>query len=241
MPLPIISTLTSIIQARRFIVRGPSMAPAFQDGDCLLIDQRAYRTRKPSRGEPVVLRLPQGQQAYLKRIVGLPGEWVRLDREGIQIEGKTLEEPYISKQLPDEFVAQEWHLSTGDYLVLGRHPQRQLRQPQVRPHRHRPVRGPRPPALLAPIQMGQNPALGPVLRQPTRGILRKIRDDHVRPSPLDGSQKLQGHSPPVNPLVLGRRIHHCILATHAITLRSDGCTALAPALSHPDRPTQASP
>ena len=96
------------------------MAPAFQDGDCLLIDQRAYRTRKPSRGEPVVLRLPQGRQAYLKRIVGLPEEWVSLEREGIQIEGKTLEEPYISKQqLPDEFVDQEWHLSADDYLVLG--------------------------------------------------------------------------------------------------------------------------
>ena len=73
MPLPIISTLLSIIHTRPFIVRGPSMAPAFQDGDCLLIDRRAYRTRKPSRGEPVVLRLLHDNQAYLKRIVGLPG------------------------------------------------------------------------------------------------------------------------------------------------------------------------
>ena len=118
--MPIIPTLLSIIQARPFIVRGPSMAPAFQDGDCLLIDQHAYRTRKPSRGNPVVLRLPHDRQAYLKRIVGLPGEWVRLEREGIQIEGKRLDEPYLAeRQIPEEFIGQEWYLSAGDYLVLG--------------------------------------------------------------------------------------------------------------------------
>ena len=120
MPLPIISTLLSIIRARRFIVRGQSMAPVFQDGDCLLIDERAYHTRKPRRGEPVVLRLPHDKQAYLKRIVGLPGEWVRLEREGMQIEGKFLDEPYIrEQQIPDEFIGQEWHLTQDDYLVLG--------------------------------------------------------------------------------------------------------------------------
>ena len=110
----------SLFHARRFIVRGPSMAPAFQDGDCLLIDQRAYHHRKPSRCEPVVLRLPHDDQAYLKRIVGLPGEWVRLEAEGIRIEAKPLHEPYLTEQqIPEEFVGQEWYLSAGDYLVLG--------------------------------------------------------------------------------------------------------------------------
>ena len=72
------------------------------------------------RGEVVVLRPPTTEQALLKRIVGLPGEWVRLEREGVLVEGKPLQEPYLAgEQIAVESAGMEWWLGPGDYLVLG--------------------------------------------------------------------------------------------------------------------------
>ena len=118
--LPFIATLASLVRARRFIVRGKSMEPVFRDGDCLLVDWRAYRRRAPVRGEAVVLRVPLDEQAYLKRIVGLPGEWVRLEAGGVLVDGGPLAEPYLAEQhIPGQFAGQEWYLGPEDYLVLG--------------------------------------------------------------------------------------------------------------------------
>ncbi len=120
MRLPIIPTLASLIRTRRFVVRGTSMEPAFRDGDCLLVDRLAYKRRTPVRGDVVVLSLPLDDQAYLKRIVGLPWEWVCLETEAVVVEGEAVHEPYLGDQrIPQEFVGQEWHLGPEDYLVLG--------------------------------------------------------------------------------------------------------------------------
>ncbi len=120
MRLSLVSYLMSLIRARRFIVRGASMEPGFRDGDCLLVDRGAYGRRVPARHEAVVLRLPHDEQAYLKRIVGLPGEWVRLESEAVMVDGKAIREPYLAdRSIPQEFVGQEWYLGPDDYLVLG--------------------------------------------------------------------------------------------------------------------------
>ncbi len=120
MRLSLVSYLISLIRARRFIVRGASMEPGFRDGDCLLVDRSAYGGRSPERGEAVILSLPHDKQAYLKRIVGLPGEWVRLESEAVMVDGKAISEPYLAdRSIPQEFADTEWHLGLEDYLVLG--------------------------------------------------------------------------------------------------------------------------
>ena len=120
MRLSLVSYLISLIRARRFIVRGASMEPGFRDGDCLLVDRSAYGGRSPERGEAVILSLPHDKQAYLKRIVGLPGEWVRLESEAVMVDGKAISEPYLAdRSIPQEFAGTEWHLGLEDYLVLG--------------------------------------------------------------------------------------------------------------------------
>ena len=120
MRLSLLYGSSKMMHARRFIVRGGSMEPAFQDGDCLLVDRRVYRRRAPRRGEAVVLRLPVDGQAYLKRVVGLPGEWVHLTAEGVLVDGEPIDEPYLSDQnVPWQFVGQEWHLGQDECVVLG--------------------------------------------------------------------------------------------------------------------------
>lgn len=64
-----------------FFVRGASMAPAFHDGEYLIIDELSYdiHVRPLQRGDVVVFRYPlDHSQYYIKRIIGLPGERVRI-------------------------------------------------------------------------------------------------------------------------------------------------------------------
>ncbi len=62
-----------------FLVRGVSMEPSFYSGDYLIVDQLSYRFRSPERGEVIVFTLPKNSfQRYIKRIIGLPNETIKL-------------------------------------------------------------------------------------------------------------------------------------------------------------------
>lgn len=62
-----------------FFVRGASMEPTFLDGEYLVVDELSYHLRAPRRGEVIVFRYPQNpSQFFIKRIIGLPGDTVRI-------------------------------------------------------------------------------------------------------------------------------------------------------------------
>ena len=57
----------------RYLVEGPSMEPAYRDGERLVVNRYAYRRRRPAVGDVVVLRDPDDSGRYLlKRIVKAP-------------------------------------------------------------------------------------------------------------------------------------------------------------------------
>lgn len=63
-----------------FFVRGASMEPTFYDSEYLIIDQLSYRFYEPKRGDVIVFRYPEDpSQFFIKRIIGLPGDDVRVD------------------------------------------------------------------------------------------------------------------------------------------------------------------
>lgn len=98
---------------RPFVVRGRSMLPTLRDGDLLqVIPQRPAAFREPPfrqtpsratpspelrRGQLVIARLPNApQQTVVKRIIALPGEYIRPDAAGrITINDAPLPEPYL--------------------------------------------------------------------------------------------------------------------------------------------------
>jgi len=62
-----------------FFVRGASMEPSFSNGQYLVIDELSYRFEDPARGDVVVFKYPLDPSLYyIKRIVGLPGEEIRI-------------------------------------------------------------------------------------------------------------------------------------------------------------------
>jgi signal peptidase I len=82
-----------------FIVEGSSMEPNFHDQQYIIIDKLSYRIREPRRGEVIVFHPPNDPaQNYIKRIIGLPGETVRIDNGNVFINEIKLEEPYLGEQ-----------------------------------------------------------------------------------------------------------------------------------------------
>jgi len=62
-----------------FIVEGSSMEPDFHNGEYLLIEKIGYRFKEPERGDVVVFKYPNNPKInYIKRIIGLPGETIRV-------------------------------------------------------------------------------------------------------------------------------------------------------------------
>lgn len=109
---------------QRTVVDGWSMDPTLKDGDNLIVEKLSYRFSDPKRFDVIVFP-PQGapNEHYIKRIIGLPGETVRIDEEGtIYINGEVLEEDaeYGFETIQDPGRAiEEITLAEDEYFVLG--------------------------------------------------------------------------------------------------------------------------
>lgn len=108
-----------------FYVKGASMEPTFHENEYLIIDELSYRFREPMRGEVVVFKYLDVQQDYfLKRVIGLPGERVKVSDGKVTVynqehpEGIVIDESYLPKDL---LTVGEKNVSLGpnQFFVLG--------------------------------------------------------------------------------------------------------------------------
>ncbi len=109
-----------------FFVRGASMEPNFEDGEYLIIDQLSYQWREPRRGEVVVFRYPlRPSQFFIKRIVGLPNEKVKISGGQVTIynerqpQGAVLDESEYLPQTLRTGGDVELQLAPDEFFVLG--------------------------------------------------------------------------------------------------------------------------
>ena len=97
------------------------MQPGLAHGEKMLVDRLAFSSTPPSRGDVIVL-LDPGQPGVhcVKRVIGLPGEHVRISNGVVLINDRPLHEPYLAKPVPiDTPSPSQWLLGNGEYLVLG--------------------------------------------------------------------------------------------------------------------------
>jgi signal peptidase I len=104
-----------------------SMAPALKTGDRFISDIWFYRHKSPQHGDVILLRVPgQGSRDYVKRIIAVGREVVEGKKDGVYIDGKHLDEPYLfpetsrdrdSPDNPDIFDPVK--VPEGEYFVMG--------------------------------------------------------------------------------------------------------------------------
>lgn len=118
----IVSLLVVNFVGQRTVVSGDSMNDTLYDGDNLIVDKITYRFREPERFDVVVFPFHGNKKDhYIKRIIGLPGENVRIDKDGvIYINGEKLEESFGKEVITNPGRAEsEIVLGTDEYFVLG--------------------------------------------------------------------------------------------------------------------------
>lgn len=107
---------------QRTEVVGSSMESTLSDGDNLIVDKITYRFQDPERYDIIVFPFQyEANTYYIKRIIGMPGETVRIDSDGvIYINDKELKEYYGREIITDPGIARnEITLGEDEYFVMG--------------------------------------------------------------------------------------------------------------------------
>ncbi len=114
--------ITYVVQ--RTEVNGASMEPTLHDQDNLFVDKITYRFNDPERFDVIVFPFHyQEETYYIKRIIGLPGETVQIDENGvIYINGEVLAESYGKEVIQSDKIGlaiEPVTLGENEYFVLG--------------------------------------------------------------------------------------------------------------------------
>ena len=103
-------------------VEGTSMEPRLHHQERLFINKFVYQFEPIERGDIVVFNYPRDtSKSYIKRVVGLPGEWVTVTRGQVLVDGKPLKEPYLWRAFVDRGSYPAVHVGPNEYYVLGDH------------------------------------------------------------------------------------------------------------------------
>jgi signal peptidase I len=124
----VVYTLVNLSTVRASL-EGPSMQPNFFAGQIIVVNRFAYYFAKPARGDVVVLHSPRDEckmaqpddtncEDLIKRVIGLPGELVQINRGRVYINGSLLDEPYVVKGFC-ETCDGSWKVGPDQYFVLG--------------------------------------------------------------------------------------------------------------------------
>jgi len=108
-------------------IDGESMMPNYQNAEYLLTEKVTYYLNKPQRGDVVVLKPPESVSEgdeFIKRIVGLPDETVKVSGGHVYINDRLLNEPYIASDVSTDggtFLADDtdYEVPTGQYFLMG--------------------------------------------------------------------------------------------------------------------------
>lgn len=131
-------------------IKGSSMLPTLRDRDLALVWRLAYRFRPPRRQEVVICHYPERRmkrckwwpQAFVKRVIGLPGDTIEFAEGTVRVNGEMLDEPYLDparcRFLRDRT---QYTLGADEFFVMGDNRDRSNDSRSVGPIRRRDIRG----------------------------------------------------------------------------------------------------
>lgn len=103
-------------------VEGTSMMPEIYNHERIFINKFVYRFEPIRRFDIIVFHYPlDPSKSYIKRVVGLPGEWIAIRGGKVYIDGNPINESFIPPGYLDHDNYPRTFISAGHYFVLGDH------------------------------------------------------------------------------------------------------------------------
>jgi len=103
-------------------VEGTSMMPSLDDQERIFINKFVYRLEPIQRGDIIVFRYPRDPaKSFIKRVIGLAGDHVRIDDGRVYLNGKLVTEDYVPRAYEDDRSYPEVVVPPDSYFVLGDH------------------------------------------------------------------------------------------------------------------------
>ena len=103
-------------------VEGTSMMPRLENHDRLFINKFVYHFESIQRGDVVVFHYPlDPAKRYIKRVIALPGDRIRIIDGQVWLNGKPLKEPYVPAKYRDDLSMATLVVPKDYYFVMGDH------------------------------------------------------------------------------------------------------------------------
>ncbi|AFZ59530.1 signal peptidase I [Anabaena cylindrica FACHB-243] len=122
--------LTLALLIRTFIaeprlIPSESMYPTLHTGDRLVVEKVSYRFHPPKTGDIVVFKSPpelqrrgyEANQAFIKRVIGMPGEVISVAKGKVYLDGQPLQEEYIAEPPNQPFAPVT--VPENEFFVMG--------------------------------------------------------------------------------------------------------------------------
>jgi signal peptidase I len=103
-------------------VEGTSMMPSLSDEERIFVNKFVYRWEPIERGDIVVFRYPRDpSKSYIKRVIGVSGDRIRIDAGQVFVNDEAIEEDYVPSMYEDGRSYPEITVPPHSYFVLGDH------------------------------------------------------------------------------------------------------------------------
>ncbi|HUI83300.1 MAG TPA: signal peptidase I [Candidatus Binatia bacterium] len=103
-------------------VEGTSMMPTLQDQERVFINKFVYKLEPIERGDVIVFRYPRDPaKSYIKRVIAVAGDHVRIEAGVVFVNGRRLREDYVPRMYEDVRSCPEIVVPAHGYFVLGDH------------------------------------------------------------------------------------------------------------------------
>jgi signal peptidase I len=103
-------------------VEGTSMMPSLDDQERIFVNKYVYRLEPIQRGDIIVFRYPRDpSKSFIKRVIGLAGDRIRIEGGEVFVNGAALDEDYVPAAYSDQRSYPEIVVPGHSYFVLGDH------------------------------------------------------------------------------------------------------------------------
>ena len=115
MLVSVCQAIVNILFSARFRVEGESMLPSLSHGQSVFVVRTRFKWNRLRRGDVAAFQRPGG--IYIKRVVGLPGEDIRIAGGQVYLNGVAMAEAYTQGVAGEE--EKEWFNGPDEYFLLG--------------------------------------------------------------------------------------------------------------------------